>query len=153
MLYADIFILEFLRDFLCSHQKLRKSSGRIHIVRVAGYLRQLFQFLLNISNHCGRVHIHVLEQLRDQSVLLHQKRHVQMFPIQHLMSLGNRDILTVHNSLLRVLRIFFNVHIITPVSSKHKHFYPISFIFSDSDMLSIPSQLYIYPFYTHSNAM
>ena len=89
---------------------------------------------------------------KHQSILLHQKRHVQMFPIQHLMSLGNRDILTVHNSLLRVLRIFFNVHIITPISSKHKHFYPISFIFSDSDMLSIPSQLCIYPLYTRSNA-
>ena len=30
--------------------------------------------------------------------------------------------------------------------------FPISFIFSASDMLSIPSQLCIYPLYTHSNA-
>ena len=123
MLYADIFVLEFLCDLLRSHQNLRKSSGRIHIVCGSGNLRELFKLFLHIGNHSGRIHIQVLQKLWNQTVLLHQKRHMKMFSVEHLMPFGNRYVLAVHNRLLCILCIFFNVHIITPIPSNINIFF------------------------------
>ena len=46
-----------------------------------------------------------------------------MFSVEHLMSLGNRYVLAVHNRLLCILCIFFNVHIITPIPSNINIFF------------------------------
>ena len=114
MFHADILILELLCFLFRIQQQLIQTTGSIHVVCRSGYLRKFFQFFLQVTDHGRYIHIHVGQQLADESVLLLQQRHMQMLTFQNLMSLGNGDILAVHDSLLCILCIFFYIHKITP---------------------------------------
>ena len=114
MLYADIFILELICVFLRVDQDLVESAGGIDIICCAGDLRQLFDLLLQFCNHIRRICFHIFEQFRNQSILLHQQRQVQVFAVQHLVPFGNCNILAVHNRTLCVLCKSFYIHRVHP---------------------------------------
>ena len=100
MFNTYIFILERVCLLLCSRKKLLKSPGRIHLIRSAAYLRQLIQFSLEGAYNFPGIQFGICYQLGNQTVLLLEQSHVQVFAIHLLMSFFNGDVLAIYYCLL-----------------------------------------------------
>ena len=110
MFDADVFVFHLLGFLFRIEEDLLQPSCRVHVLSTSGNLRQLVDLAFQSPDDLARVHFHELEQLRDQSVLLHKERQMKMFSIYLLMTFFYCYILTVYYCTLCILCVFFYVH-------------------------------------------
>ena len=117
MLHADVLVLHGLGFTGGGAQDLVGGLRDIDLVRVAagaghpGQGRQLFG---NGSGKAAGIHVQLLEQLRDQALLLRSKGVQQMFRLQSVVLVLHSQLLGCLQSFQSFLSILIGIHKVKP---------------------------------------
>ena len=117
MLHADVLVLHGLGFTGSGAQDLVGGLRDIDLVRVAagaghpGQGRQLFG---NGSGKAAGIHVQLLEQLRDQALLLRSKGVQQMFRLQSVVLVLHSQLLGCLQSFQSFLSILIGIHKVKP---------------------------------------
>ena len=117
MLYADIVVLHGLCLAGCGAEHLIGGLRDIDLVGVtagAGHPGQSRKLFSHGGRKAAGVHIHLLQQLRDQALLLRSQCVQQMFGFQLVMLVLHCQLLRCLQSLQRFLRILIGIHKVKP---------------------------------------
>ena len=129
MLHTDVFVLHGLGFPGGGAQDFIRCLRDIDLVRVtagAGHPGQGRQLFGHSSGKAARVHVQLLQKLRDQALLLRSQGVQQMFRLQSVVLVLHSQLLGSLQSFQRFLRILIGIHRIALHSYRKCYFSSLS---------------------------